>query len=590
MTASESRREREDEVVVRRYGLLAPEDWGEDCEAELQRMTRLWNRLVEIDRGHRAAYVAATADDPVVTEIESRLAAARNRRDEAVAERRRRWRAARRRLETPELDAAAATARAEIGELRPQAKDARRAAREARRPRLQALEDDRRAAVKEARRHSGLYWPNYNAVIAAYERARKRAMREGRELRFRSHDGGGRLVCQIQGGMDADELFAGARSQVRVAPVPQAAWTSPRRGERRRLARTSLTMTVHRRGRGNRTVTWPMVMHRPLPEGARIKEVTIARRREADGWRWSASFLCRAPATEKAAAPADACGIDVGWRRTPTGLRVAVVAHGDGRLEHVHLDESAIAMDRHLDAVRSARSRSLQALLAELRPLDWTGAPPPLDDLGPAVVGAQRIGFGRAAALAHAWRERPHWHPREQAEALRWQRRDKALWQEHAGLARRLRGRRRDLYRRLAARLCHGHGVIGLPDVDWRWIGRRERPDGEANEVARRSGRSRRLAAPGELLATLRATAAREGVAVHAPAGRSSFLCHVCGEAHEPVDRAPLMHRCPHCRTLWDQDENAARVLRAAAASARVPADGRRAAPGDGSSNGATDT
>lgn len=29
------------------YGLFAPLDWGEDCDAETERMRALWNHLIE---------------------------------------------------------------------------------------------------------------------------------------------------------------------------------------------------------------------------------------------------------------------------------------------------------------------------------------------------------------------------------------------------------------------------------------------------------------------------------------------------------------------------------------------------------------
>src|SRR3989344_3836666 len=40
------------EIVIRQYGLLAPLDWGQDCEEELERMDQLWNRLVDIHEAY----------------------------------------------------------------------------------------------------------------------------------------------------------------------------------------------------------------------------------------------------------------------------------------------------------------------------------------------------------------------------------------------------------------------------------------------------------------------------------------------------------------------------------------------------------
>src|SRR5262245_5931450 len=37
-------------IVIRKYGLLDPLDWGPDCHEHLLRQSRLWNRLVAIER------------------------------------------------------------------------------------------------------------------------------------------------------------------------------------------------------------------------------------------------------------------------------------------------------------------------------------------------------------------------------------------------------------------------------------------------------------------------------------------------------------------------------------------------------------
>jgi hypothetical protein len=66
-------------LAYQQYRLLPPLDWGEDCEAEMYRMTALWNKLVEIDRAHTERYRAATADDPAVAELRIRDAVGQDR-------------------------------------------------------------------------------------------------------------------------------------------------------------------------------------------------------------------------------------------------------------------------------------------------------------------------------------------------------------------------------------------------------------------------------------------------------------------------------------------------------------------------------
>jgi hypothetical protein len=58
--------------------------------------------------------------------------------------------------------------------------------------------------------------------------------------------------------------------------------------------------------------------HRPLPEGARIQEVTVTRRRVAAHRKWHVCFLCRVPAPAPAKANAT-LALDIGWRLMADG-------------------------------------------------------------------------------------------------------------------------------------------------------------------------------------------------------------------------------------------------------------------------------
>ena len=85
---------------------------------------------------------------------------------------------------------------------------------------LDLLETQRREQVRKVQAESGLYWCNYDDVIAAYETARRRVLREGRELHFRHWDGNGKVTVRYQQGL----------------PVSKSLWHGPaaanRPGER----------------------------------------------------------------------------------------------------------------------------------------------------------------------------------------------------------------------------------------------------------------------------------------------------------------------------------------------------------------------
>jgi hypothetical protein len=557
-------------VTVYRYGLRPPLDWGDDCEDELARMTALWNTLVEIEEAHREAVAALTERDDEAKSATAAVDAAMARRKDLVEARAEKRKAGRRRVPTPELDAAITALSGEIKTLAVQAKEARRAARERLRPELATLAQRRYEAVKAARNASGLYWGNYNAVCASYERARGRAMQSGGELRFRAHrrrpeQGGSRarLVNQIQGGTTPAELLAGECSQASLALDP-----SGRRG--------LLRLTVHRRDGERRQATWPIVMDRPLPEESRIQEITVHRRAVADRWEWSVSFLLRVPPPDIQVAGARACGLDLGWRRINDGIRVATVVAEDGTRDFITLPETFVRRQTRIEELASVRAQKRNELLAALAALDWASAPEELRAAANRAVERKR--YETLHDLALAWRRFPNWQADVARTVSEWRRQDRKDWQELEGLRRRITNARQYHYRVAVKALVERFGSIGIEDVDWRALAARVRSDGTDNDIARATATYRNLASPGLFLLELRRAAQAAGARIHAHAGKSTWLCAECGNEAAPVDRAELYHTCASCGATWDQDVNAARNLLAAArASAPVASDGRAA-------------
>jgi hypothetical protein len=550
-------------ISVYRYGLLAPLDWADDYEEELRRMTALWNRLVEIEHAHRAQVRALIAADEAATAAEAEVAL-RNDKIKALYDQRSALRKeARARIKTTDLDDEIAQAKRDRRDANTVAKEARRRVRADAKDKLAELDEQRKALVKTARQQSGLYWGNYNAVCADYDRARSAAMKRGVELKFQRHfasAGEGmssaRVVNQIQGGMTPDELVAGRSSQAAIVlEGPQAL----------------LRVTVHRRD-GNRTATWPICHNRkerPLPDDARIQGVIVTRRAVADSWQWSVSFLLWLPQVLPSAAEATACGIDFGWRRVNNGLRVATIAHADGSHEFITLRDIFLGRLNRIEALAGTRDVAAEGIRAELAVLRWPDAP---EELRPLAMRALRTKRAEDLhVLALAWRKHPDWAPAEASDLSLWRSQDRIDWQEQAGLRRRIGNARLDLYRCVVKRLVEQYGLIGVEDVDWRNIGRREAVDGKPNDIAMMTAQMRNLAAPGTFLMELRLAAQTAGARIHAQAGKSTWICHTRGIEQASADRAKLIHTCLACNSTWDQDINAAANLRAAAlASAPV--------------------
>jgi hypothetical protein len=564
-------------ISVYRYGLLAPLDWADDCEEELRRMTALWNRLVEIEHAYRAQVRALTAADEVVAAAEAEVETLNDKVTTLYERRASLRKEARARTKTSELDDEVAQAKRARREASAIAKEARRRVRAGAKDKLAVLNEHRKALVKTARQQSGLYWGNYNAVLADYDRARSAAMKRGVGLKFHRHHtmpgegmSSARLVNQIQGGMTPDELVAGDSSQAAIVlEGPHA---------------PLLCATVHRRD-GNRTATWPIcynnqstgpcrfnagshnLKERPLPDGARIQEVVVTRRAVADSWQWSVSFLLRLPQVLPSVEEPTACGIDLGWRHVNDGLRVATIAHADGSHEFITLPDIFMRRLDRIAQLDTVRHRTAEAARAVIKALAWPEAP---EELRPLAMRALRTKRAEDLhLLVVAWRRYPLWMPAEADRLAAWRAKDRKEWQEQAGLRRRIGNARLDLYRCAVKRLVEQYGLIGVEDVDWRNIGRRETADGKPNDIAMMIARMRSLAAPGTFLMELNRAAVSSGSRINRHAGASTWVCNSCAAdgvttVIAPADRNELIHSCPRCSSSWDQDVNAARNLRAA--------------------------
>lgn len=131
--------------------------------------------------------------------------------------------AARARIATPELDEQLRALVDPVRKLSKDLKQARLAAKARVREPLAALNSEHFEAVKSARQNSGLWWGNYNAIVASYETARTKAMKENAELRSRRFTGEGRFTVQIVGGASVQEITRGTK-QVSIdltdQPVP----------------------------------------------------------------------------------------------------------------------------------------------------------------------------------------------------------------------------------------------------------------------------------------------------------------------------------------------------------------------------------
>jgi hypothetical protein len=429
-------------------------------------------------------------------------------------------------------------------------KDAQRKARSE----LSALEESRRAAVKLARQQSGLWWGNYNAVVASFEQGRRTSLRRGGgELRFRHFDGSGRFTNQIKRETRLSAILQGKHSQVAVGKVPDAAWCHPSRGERRRLQRTSLTATIYARDGNRRTVTWPMFMHRPMPLESIIKRVVVHRRRAGLSWQWNVVFTCAETSVQPGGRTGRTVAVNLGWRRFSDGIRVATTIDDASRFLVIPGEIiSGFALVEQLQARRSSMRRDILRLL---KSTDWSHAPATLAECAQPVVKLANVRSSLIARLAIEWRSYQDWQPEYYSAVEEWRLNDRKtlLWEYNQ--REKLLNRRNDMFRCAVRDLFASAGTILVNDIDLQKIAQKP----YALPVG--SQRYRIIAAPSILRSYIKEYSERNGLKLVDGTGTSTWECHKCGCLNKPLQPRDLHQVCSHCTTTWDQDVNACLVM-----------------------------
>jgi Putative transposase DNA-binding domain len=428
---------------------------------------------------------------------------------------------------------------------------------------LGALQRERAEQVKQAQRDSKLYWCNYDDVRQSYEVARVRVMREGTELRQHRWNGAGRVSVRFQRGLPVRTVFTHRGLRLQIDPVPEEAWTSPVRSTRRQLSRSKVRIRVGSTP-GDQLPIWfeiPVVIHRPLPPDGTIRSAALIRERLALSWRYRLILTVarpNPPICQSGERPAIA--IDLGWRLTPKGLRIAFWADTLGSSGDLVIPPSDVAefakigqlwsvVDSHFTQIRSAvldwrvANEIPQKLLPYFKRLSEHQSPQSLLRL---IDVWQKDRVGRDDEIF--------------AQSLEWRRRHIHLWTWAVNLRDQLTRKRLDLFRRFAATLVKEYGTIFLERFDLRWFSRIAPAEIPRTPVG---GKYRVTAAPGILRRVLENACRRTSVRlVRIKARNTTKACHACGRIEEWDSAKHLFHKCS-CGAAWDQDYNAAlQILR----------------------------
>ena len=452
---------------------------------------------------------------------------------------------------------------------------------------------------REAREGCGVYWGTYLLVEDAVKRAFKSKIKavervdkktkqiyKDRDPWFHTWKGEGRIGVQLQketgsteGGISLGQLTTDTRFQI---DLPSRDIYALPRGLRIKASQTKARIRVGSDKHAKPIwAEFPIVMHRPLPEDARIVWAWVSRTKGhlRSPWKYQLGLILKSsellsgpklsPKVQLDPPPrhVGTATINFGWRQMTDGsLRVATVNNpAYGKPEEIRLPARLMNRFDYSESLRSIKQKHFNTAKEEM--LNWIGEncgkielPEWLTDIRPYfhLVKSQI----KMARLIWHWRKNRFAgddviFASMNAWAIKWAH----LHEGEECNYKRALNFRKDFYRKTVSRLLQMHADIAMEDFDMREIAKRKAPEfcliggdqAKANRVR---------AAVSELRLWLAAMAPRYHTTVTlVKAQNNTKRCHMCGELVELPQEAfirKIKITCtnPECKATWDQDVN----------------------------------
>lgn len=406
------------------------------------------------------------------------------------------------------------------------------------------------------REASELYWGNYLHVDQSMGKRKA-----GPPPRFKPLDGGGHLAVQIQHGLSPEDALAGSDSRLKIVlgPVLVDGTRTAETGIKRKLGNAICYFRIgSNEDKDPIFAKIPFILHRPLPPDSMIKWVHLIRRRIGTKSEWRLQFVVSKKSWKRDdQAESGTVGIDLGWRHTETGLKIAVYEGSDGKTGVLELPEDWLGEMRRVEGITSVRDENLNDVKASL--LAWmkemSGKLPECfttetQDL--ATWKSQR----RLAGLVLKWRGQRMKGDEEIYFLLEeWRKRDKHLYEIEANLRDQLYRRRENLYRNFVAELRKRYKIARIVESDLRKVHEIPMPEDTPQQVAIK--KNSRNACLSSLVRFLFESMTK---VVEVKGKNVSRIHHECG-AKQKLRADEVLHQCSKCGEIYDRDENAAKNI-----------------------------
>ena len=266
-------------------------------------------------------------------------------------------------------------------------------------------------------------------------------------------------------------------------------------------------------------------------------------------------------------------GLDVGWRLMDDGsLRVACWYGNDRQEGEWRLPARLLGAFKKVTELQSIRKTNFNnardKLVKHFKKVPMPTWARDFTSKKGTPTNAQACAYlscwkseARLTAFVHHWHREGITEAHQEAywDLEEWRYHDHHLWEWQTSQQRKAERRRKDIYRNWAHQLSHQYKDLVLEDFDLRKVLRRRGVDEESgNKTALRN---RELACIHELRDVLRNAFEKCGSVTLVKAANTTRECNTCGTINTFDAAVNMEHRCDGCGTLWDQDENAARII-----------------------------
>jgi len=448
------------------------------------------------------------------------------------------------------------------------------------------IDDAAKQAIKDLRPET--YWGTYLLVEAAAQAAKGAAADPEYNL-DPPHLLKSRIGVHFCGGEDPAEVVGGGSRLLRIAPARFRLTRHDDEIATGKAARTTAQIRIGSEGREPVWATLPMVMHRPIPSDARIKDAYVTRERYTvrTPWQYHLCVCLESPSFQRTLPGIKQEGtttINFGWRSTKRGIRVAMLNREGQTPEEVLLPPSYIALERKRRDLTSILATNFNGAKSALS--EWMHNHDCPEAFREAFASlAQWRSQHRFAELMDYWQEhridgdaeifaalaaredpraragrkaREPWRAGDIARAS-WMVRYRHLQTWLDSVRRKLDNWKDNFYRCIAKKLATTSAKLCVEVFDMRQVAKRPEAEEPENQGDERARSNRQLAGVSDLrLKIMQAAAKYHCEAVAVPAPNNTRRCDVCGELHLWDPKLSIDHVCanPTCGAEWDQDVN----------------------------------